>query len=161
MKPKTLISTTLLVFVAASVAYLAVGKGGRGAAAIGDGPTPVASAEVDGPEARVIAYYFHGTMRCPTCRAIENTARESLERELADAFESGPIEWRTVDFEEPGNEHFAKEFELTGASLVLVKQDGGRVERWGNLERVWDLIGDDAEFSAYVTAEARGYLEES
>ena len=28
-------------------------------------------------------------------------------------------------------------------------------------ERVWDLVGDDAAFGAYVTAEARGYLEES
>jgi hypothetical protein len=113
------------------------------------------------PDARVVAYYFHGTRRCPTCLSIEKTARESLERELAGAFESGAIEWRTVDYEESGNEHFAREFELTGATLVLVKEAGGQVERWANLERVWDLIGDDAEFSAYVTGEARGYLEES
>jgi len=117
--------------------------------------------KADRTEARVVAYYFHGTRRCTTCLAIENTARESLQRELADAFESGAMEWRTVGFQEAGNEHFAKEFELTGAALVLVKEMDGKVERWGNLERVWDLVGDDAEFSAYVTAEARGYLEES
>jgi len=166
MKPKTVVSAVLLAFVAASALYLAVGQAGRSPAAVGEsaataGEPAADAASADRAPARVVAYYFHGTRRCPTCLAIEKTARESLQRELADAFESGAIEWRTVDFEEAGNEHFAQEFALTGASLILVKQADGRVERWGNLERVWDLVGDDAEVSAYVTAEARGYLEES
>ena len=127
----------------------------------GSGEVAASAGAPDRTEARVVAYYFHGTRRCTTCLAIENTARESLQRELANEFESGAMEWRTVDFEEAGNEHFAQEFELTGAALVLVKQSDGKIERWGNLERVWELVGDAAEFSAYVTAEARGYLEES
>lgn len=137
------------------------GSVGSAASAASVGVAAAGTGKADRMDARVVAYYFHGTRRCPTCLSIEKTARESLERELADSFESGAIEWRTVDFEESGNEHFAREFELTGAALVLVREANGKVVRWSNLERVWDLVGDDAEFGAYVTAEARGYLEAS
>ena len=33
--------------------------------------------------------------------------------------------------------------------------------RWDGLEKVWELIGDDARFGAYVLDHARDYLEES
>lgn len=152
MSPKKTVSAALLVFVAASVLYLVSGSGG--------------SAPADAPRAaptdtRVVAYYFHGTVRCRTCLAIESTAREVLQRELAGDFESGAIQWQTVDYEQPENEHFAREFQLTGATLVLVKEAEGRAERWDKLDRVWELIGNDAEFGEYVLNRTRGYLRES
>jgi hypothetical protein len=157
MNPKKVISAVLLAFVVASVAYLVTGYAGRAPAEAPEAP----GEDAKGADAQVVAYYFHGTARCRTCLAIENTARDTLMRELASEFESGAIQWRAVDFEQPENAHFAQEFELTGASLVLVQQAGGRTERWDNLERVWELIGDDAGFNAYVLDEARGYLNES
>jgi hypothetical protein len=143
------------VFVAASVLYLVNGNDGRAPA----DPPQGSSAEPAG--ARIVAYYFHGAARCGTCLAIENTAREILQRELADEFESGAIRWQTVDYERPENGHFAREFELTGATLVLARNAGGRAERWDKLERVWELIGDEARFGEYVLSQAREYLGET
>ena len=155
MSPKTLVTAALLAFVALSVLVLVRG---RPEGAPGNAEEPVRAVS-SGPAKRVTAYYFHGTARCRTCLAIENTAREVLERELAEDFSRGAIRWRAIDYEQPEHEHFAKEFELTGATLVLAKEAAGRTERWDKLERVWELIGDEARFGDYVLGEARGYLE--
>jgi hypothetical protein len=60
--------------------------------------------------------------------------------------------------EAPGNEHFVHEFGLTASSLVLVREEGGRVTEWRNLGEVWNLVGDEARFAAYVTGNARELL---
>lgn len=162
MNAKNVVSGVLLAFVVASVLYLVGGYGGRAPAEAPGGSTRGAAGNAARAVAdRVVAYYFHGTARCRTCLAIENTAREVLQTELASDFESGAMQWRTVDYEQPGNEHFAEEFELTGATLVLVREAGGRAERWDKLERVWELIDDDDRFSEYVLHRARDYLSES
>ena len=70
----------------------------------------------------------------------------------------GALAFRSVNIEEPGNEHFAAEFGITASSLVLVRSEGGQVARWANLERVWDLVGDDALFAAYVVETTREFL---
>jgi hypothetical protein len=145
------VTVALLVFVASSLAYLVAGEtGGRRGAA-----TPAASISA---EPRVVAYYFHATMRCPTCLSIERGARAALESAFGPELAGGVLEWRAVDMEAPGNEHFVKDFGLTASSLVLVKEAGGRVADWRNLERVWELVGDDPRFEAYVVENARGFL---
>jgi hypothetical protein len=151
MTPRTGVTAVLLAFVAASVGYLAAGEIRRPSP--GAGPSAAASAEP-----RVIAYYFHATARCPTCLAIEGGARAAIERALPEELATGALEWRSVNVEEPENEHFVTELRITGSSLVLVREEGGRVSRWTNLERVWDLVGDDASFEAYVVESARGFL---
>jgi hypothetical protein len=163
MNPKKVISAALLAFVAASVLYLVFGQAGRSSTDAPEGlsQNKAARKEANDANVRVTAYYFHGTARCRTCLAIESTAREVLESEFPDDFATGAIRWRAVNFEQLENEHFAKEFQLTGASLVLVKEVGGRPERWDKLEQVWELIGDDVRFSTYVLDQARSYLKES
>jgi hypothetical protein len=109
----------------------------------------------------VIAYYFHATMRCPTCLSIENGARDAIERAFPAPLAAGTLVWRSLDMEEPGNEHFVTEFELTASSLVLVREEGGQMVQWRNLPEVWDLVGDGARFEAYVTNNARELLGDS
>lgn len=155
MSAKRVVSVVLLAFVAASAAALLSGRADRAPT----GASAAPSAGDEGP--RVVAYYFHGASRCPTCLAIERNARAVLESDLAAAFARGDIAWKTLDYERPENEHFAREFELTGATLVLVRNGDDRVERWDRLERVWELIGDDDAFRDYVLGEARDYLNES
>ena len=108
---------------------------------------------------RLVAYYFHRTQRCRTCLAIEEYAEEALRNAFPEAFESRQLEWHAVNIEEPSNEHFVQDYELTSSSLVMVYFDRGEQKEWKNLDRVWDLVGDKMEYQAYVEGEALAYLE--
>ena len=81
------------------------------------------------PAAKFVAYYFHRTMRCPTCLSIEKQAREAIEAGFAGELEDGTVAWQAVNIEEPGNEHFEKDFELTSSALVLVEMVADAISR--------------------------------
>ena len=162
MKAKTVITVVLLGFVVASVVYLVV-KETRG--------RPVLSATQEDPQAanetgelpaarKVVVYYFHGNVRCMTCRTIEAYTREAVEAGFAEALKDGRLEWRIVNVDEGVNEHFVRDFELVTRSVVLERLTGGRRTDWKNLPRIWELArGDKEAFLKYVRDETRLYLE--
>jgi hypothetical protein len=115
--------------------------------------SPVASA----PH-RVTAYYFHRTVRCDTCRAIEAQAHATIEAEFANELRSGALEWHVINVEEAGNEHFVKDYDLTIPALVLVDLSDGRQARWTKLDRVWELAHTPPTLGQYVQKELRNYL---
>jgi hypothetical protein len=141
----------LLLFVAASVFYLVRGQD--------DSPTIVGET-VSANDSKVVAYYFHRTARCRTCRAIEANAHDVLTTTFPTELESGVLEWRAVNLDEPGNEHFAKDYEILASTLVLVHVVGGEPGEWANLEGVWPLIDDEEEFDSYVKEHTESFLKE-
>lgn len=175
MKAKGIVTVVLLAFVGLSVAYLIISETGS-TPGIPAGPldhhaaspasgAPAADAagpaEAPGPPAhKLVAYYFHRTQRCKTCLAIEAYAKEALAESFPEAIESGELEWRVINVEEPANEHFVSDFGLTSSALVLVNTHDGEQGEWRNLERVWELVGDELKFKAYVAAEAMPFLED-
>ena len=106
----------------------------------------------------VVAYYFHGNFRCPTCRKIEALSREAVESGFPEDLKAGRLEWRVINVEEPGNEHFIQDYQLFSKSLVLVAKEGSKQTRWENLQEVWTLVGNKEAFIKYVQAEIRAYL---
>jgi|GEM_PF-603039 len=112
---------------------------------------------------KVIAYYFHGKFRCPSCKKIEAYAREAIEGQggFADLIKSGDLEWRVVNVEEPGNEHFIKDFQLYTKSLIIVDIRDGEQKQWKNLAKVWELLYDKEAFVNYVRDEIKAYLGRS
>ncbi|MBI5395491.1 MAG: hypothetical protein HZA91_09375 [Verrucomicrobia bacterium] len=152
MKPKTLITLALLVFVAASVATLIM-KETR------PKPAPATVTPTIRLPHQVVAYYFHGTKRCETCQKIEKVSREALESGFADDLKSGRLERRVVNVDDPAHEHFVKEYGLKTQALVLSELRDGRQTRWVNLEKIWDVVNDQAAFIKYVQDAARAYLE--
>ena len=60
--------------------------------------------------------------------------------------------------EESANDHFVGEYEITSSALVLVDTQNGEEQEWRNLDRVWELVGDELDFKAYVEAEALAFL---
>ena len=189
MKAKNVVSIVLLLFVAASVVYLVAGEslsrsGQEQAAAPGTAaePAPTQTATGQGarttaepveptdepvelgkiptaPQRKLVAYYFHRTQRCRTCLTMEAYAEDALREGLADAFESGALEWQAVNVEEPQYEHFVGEYGLTASALVMVLLENGAQKQWKDLGRVWELVGDEWEFKEYVRDEAMAYLE--
>ncbi len=111
------------------------------------------------PPKTVVAYYFHRTMRCPTCLSIEDQARKAVQTGFVRELERGTVEWRAVNIDQNGNEHFEKDFELTASSLVIVEMKDEKIARWKNLGRVWELVGDGPAFRRYVETEVAGFLD--
>jgi len=112
------------------------------------------------PQDGVVAYYLHTTFRCSTCRRLEALSREALEQGFSQDLSSGKLAFKVVNVEEPGNEHFVKDFQLVTKSLVLVEYKDGKVVRWKNLPKIWQLVRDRDAFIRYVQEETRAFLGE-
>jgi hypothetical protein len=108
---------------------------------------------------RVIAYYFHTTYRCPSCKAIEAYSHDAIQSAFADQLKDGRLVWKVVNIETEGNEHFAKDYRLFTKSLILVNENRGKPAEWKNLEKVWELLRDKEAFFRYVQNETRSYLD--
>jgi len=102
--------------------------------------------------------YFHGNARCATCRKIEAYADEAIAQGFVDELESGRLTWRVVNIDESANKHFIKDFQLVTRSVVLVEYRDGKVLRWENLDKVWQLVRSKDRFVSYVDGETREFL---
>jgi len=98
------------------------------------------------PVQKVIAYYFHVTARCVTCQAIEQYAKEAVERGFPEELKKGVLEWRPVNVQLLENRHYIRDYRLYTRSLVLVKVRDGKQTEWRNLERVWELVGRKSDY---------------
>ena len=122
--------------------------------------TPSSTGET-GSEAsasEIVAYYFHGNLRCATCRKIEAYSEEAITQGFADELKSGQFAWRVVNTDESENKHFVKDFELITKSVVLVEYRDGEVTRFENLKLVWQLVGDKDGFLKYVRDATREFI---
>lgn len=90
-------------------------------------------------------YYFHGNKRCFTCNKIETLAKSAVSSGFADDIKSGAIVFKSVNIDDTENQHFVKDFGLTSRCVVV--QNGTKFER---LEKVWELVGNESEFTKYV-----------
>jgi len=172
---KNLITVLLLLFVTTSIVYLVVsevrskpitddsaGAGMQGGtnAAIADNAKLRTRPEQpsERPAPTVIAYYFHGTSRCPTCLKIERYTREAIGETYQPEGGRGRVRWEAVNYDEPANEHFVKEYELYASALVVVSDGASDKRTWKKLERIWELVGDEEAFKRYVIDEVTDML---
>ncbi|OHB80908.1 MAG: hypothetical protein A2V98_05560 [Planctomycetes bacterium RBG_16_64_12] len=130
----------------------AVASGGAGPPS--NSPAPNLAAQ-DG----VKVFYLHGNTRCPTCRTIEAYAQEAVQAGFADELESGKITWQVVNYESPGNEHFATDYEVVAPNVVLAMFKDGRQVKWKGLPEVWEHVGDKAAYFAFVQTSLREFLQ--
>jgi hypothetical protein len=170
MPSKQIITYTLLVFVVASLGYLLVGKSedikaedtqepDAEAAAIEEPVVGEMESPIDMPNRRLIAYYFHGNVRCPTCRAIEEGAHTALQEFFPSEIESGSLEWKTINTDEVWNSHYVKDFELVAGSVVVAEVSGAATVEWKNLHKVWQLVHDKEAYFDYIRTETQPFLE--
>jgi hypothetical protein len=149
MIKKSLLQCLLILGVIAAVAYPTLSALAQQAVA------PKAGAH------KVIAYYFHTNTRCSTCIKIEDYSKEAIEKGFADELKKGTLEMRVVNYENPENKHFMKDYNLVSKSLVLVNMVNGKQTEFTNLKMVWQLTGKKDEFLKYVRKEIRSYLAKS
>lgn len=112
-------------------------------------------------EPELIAYYFHGTRRCVTCKKLEAYTQEAIESGFADELKSGILQWRPVNIDEEGNGHFANDYQLYTKSVILSKQEDGKEASWKNLNKIWQLVkGEKEAYIKYIQDEVKLALGE-
>lgn len=111
-------------------------------------------------DTHVIAYYFHGTFRCPTCRKLEQYSKETIETNFKDVLASGRLEFKVVNVEDKGNEHYAKDYRLYTKSLILSLVKDGKEIKSENLTKIWEYVGNKQKFIDYVKVEVENFLKE-
>lgn len=123
-------------------------------------PLAPAATTTNAPSVQVIAYYFHGTVRCETCQKIERQAREVIERKFKLELAAKRLVFKPVNYLLSENTHFQQDYKLPCPSLVLVRRQAGKDEKWKLLGETWQLIEDTTKFNHYVEDEVDKFLRD-
>jgi hypothetical protein len=124
----------------------------------GEGGTS-ATMETSIEQARqIVVYYFHGARRCKTCRTIEAYTQQVVTSKFAEELSSGALAWKVVNYDEPENKHFIKDFGLVSSAVVVVETDKGEPVRFEVLQKAWLLVRDKWRFDNYVQQSVLDYL---
>lgn len=110
---------------------------------------------------KVIAYYFHSTFRCTTCRTLEKYSHDAIQQYFSKELGSGKLEFRPVNVEDSVNRHLIQDYQLFSKSLVLSLVTDGKETKWKNLTDIWTLVKDKDKFFQYVKNEVEGFLKEA
>jgi len=110
---------------------------------------------------KAVAYYFHGTFRCPTCLNMEKYSREAIEANFKDALQAKKLEFQAINVEEKGKEHFIKDYQLYTKSLILSLVKDGKEVKSKNLDKIWEYAHNKEKFIEYVTTEITAFLKDS
>jgi hypothetical protein len=155
MNAKKLVTLLLLGFVGVSLAYVVFDEArSRTKPPEGDAAAPRA----EDTSSKVVVFYFHGNMRCQTCKTIEAYTKQAVEAGFQEDLSNARLEVRAVNVEEPGNEHYVEDYQLTTRSVVLARFETDTQKEWRNLDKIWDLVGAKPAFVAYVQNEIRKIL---
>jgi hypothetical protein len=126
---------------------------------------PAVSVKTDTAEApvaangKIIVYYFHNNMRCPTCFKLESYAKAEVESVFSDAIRKGNLEWKTVNVDDKGNEHFTDDYKLYTKSVIVSTVKSGKEASWKNLEKIWELVREESKYREYIRTEVKACLE--
>ena len=92
-------------------------------------------------------------------QAIESNANEAIESGFPEQLKDGRLEWRSVNYEEPGNEHYATDYKIAAPCLVLVRMKSGKAVEWRSLPEVWELVSDKPAFVQLVQRNVQEFLD--
>lgn len=107
---------------------------------------------------KVIAYYFHGTVRCETCLLLEGLAKVVIEEQFKAGLDAKRLIFLPLNYDLPGNAHFLTDYKLPCPSLALVRQTNGQDETWKLLGDTWQLVQDPVRLNNYVATDVRHML---
>lgn len=68
---------------------------------------------------KIEVYYFHATMRCPTCLAVEAQTKKTLDDNFSDDLKAGTIQLKVLNLEEKENKAITEKFGIGWSSLIL------------------------------------------
>ena len=92
-------------------------------------------------------------MRCASCYAIENYAKQVFCEDFAQG-----LRLEMVNVENAENRHFITDYQLYTKSIVLVKIKNGKKVAYKNLSKIWNYLGDEVKFKSYLRQEIKNFL---
>jgi hypothetical protein len=121
-------------------------------------PSVTNGTTTNAPSQQVIAYYFHGTVRCETCLKIEQQAKAVIERQFKPELDAQRLVFMPLNYDLPENAHFLLDYKLPCPSLVLVRQKDGKDDQRTLLGDTWQLVENPVKFNAYIETEVSKFL---
>jgi hypothetical protein len=157
MHTKILLTVAASLFVATSIVALATKAWHRQ-------PASNEAAKQETPNScsgsqRIVAYYFHRTERPKACVGTESSIREAIALGFPGHLKDGRLEWYSVNYEEPGNEHYATDYKIAAPCLVLVRMKLGTPVEWRSLPEVSELVGDQSKLVQLVQRNVQEFLD--
>jgi hypothetical protein len=120
-------------------------------------PSVTKGTKTNAPSQQVIAYYFHGAVRCETCLKIEQQAKEAIERQFKPELDAQRLVFMPLNYDLPEDAHFLLDYKLPCPSLVLVRQKDGKDEKWTLLGDTWQLVENPSKFNGYIVTEVNKF----
>lgn len=105
--------------------------------------------------------YFHATIRCQGCLTIEEYIKNTVDTYFFKEVKAGTVIFKSYDFLKAENQHFQKDYDFEGQTLIIRKIVNGKVVKWKNLDKIWDYSNDYEKFSKYVKKEIEKLLKDS
>ena len=162
MNAKTITRIVLLGVIAIAVGAWAMKEFGPAKAVATGGETPAtttSTAAATRPDG-VTVINFHGEKRCRTCIGIGKLAKQTLDDEFAAEEQAGKVRWEHINYDEPANAHFIKDYDLVSSTVLVTLWKDGKEVKWNRLDGVWDHVGDEPTFRAYVAQGVRDLLNQ-
>ena len=108
----------------------------------------------------IVVYYFHTTLRCPTCYKIEHYTEEAINHYFQKELQTSRIAFKSVNVEQKENQHFIKDYQLFSKAVVISMIKEGKEVKFNNLTKIWEYVRDKEKFYNYIKTETNQYLEE-
>jgi len=159
MRAKLILTFALGGFVLASLVALGMQSRGGGSDPAAARSQASPSAKTNVPAHRVLVTYFHGDVRCPTCKKLDALSREAMEQGFAKELAAGTVVFQAINIDRAENKHFIDDYQLVTKSLVVADERDGKAGRWLNLEKIWDLVGNHDAYMMYVRGTVRDLLD--
>ena len=71
------------------------------------------------------------------------------------------MEFKVVNVEDKGNEHYGKDYQLYTKSLILSLVKDGKEIKWKNMDKIWEYVGNRQRFIDYVKSGVSDFLKEA
>jgi hypothetical protein len=88
---------------------------------------------------------------------METWTKEAIEKNFPIQLKEGKLAFRAI----PADKDAVGKYELTTKSLLLKDWKDGKETRWVDLDRIWDLSGNEQEFKEYVVQSIRKALDDA
>lgn len=101
-------------------------------------------------QGKAIVYYFHRTVRCPSCILIETLTSIAIQSGFDRDVQDTRIDYQVVNLDEPQNAHYVREYGLTAQAVVICSVLDGRKTGCRTMDQVWELLHDEPKFIEYI-----------
>lgn len=91
---------------------------------------------------------------------MEDFCKGTVERNFKSFITAKKLEFKSINIERYGNEHFVDDFQLYTRSLVIALVKNGKQVRFKNLEYIWEFAEDQDKLLGYIMGEVDAFLKE-